>query len=91
VAALATAKPRLVSGLVIAEVSYLLARDAGSAGEAAFLRSFTTGFLTVVDLTATDLGRSAELVSSTRTCLSARPTRVLSLWPNGSGSLSSQL
>ncbi len=63
VAALATAKPpRLVPGLVIAEVSYLLARDAGSTVEAAFLRSFTTGFLTVVDLTATDLGRSAELV-----------------------------
>ena len=49
-------------GLVIAEVSYLLARDAGSAVEAAFLRSFTTGFLTVVDLTATDLGRCAKLV-----------------------------
>lgn len=47
VAALATAKPpRLVPGLV-AEVSYLLARDAGSAVEAKFLRSFTTGFLTV--------------------------------------------
>jgi predicted nucleic acid-binding protein len=63
VAALATAKPpRLVPGMVIAEVSYLLARDAGSTVEAEFLRSFTTGFLTVVDLTATDLGRSAELV-----------------------------
>jgi predicted nucleic acid-binding protein len=61
VAALATAKPpRLVPGLVIAEVSYLLARDAGSAVEAEFLRSFTTGFLTVVDLTATDLSRCAE-------------------------------
>jgi predicted nucleic acid-binding protein len=48
--------------LVIAEVSYLLARDAGSTVEAEFLRSFTTGFLTVVDLTATDPGRSAELV-----------------------------
>jgi uncharacterized protein len=63
VAALASAKPpRFVPGLVIAEVSYLLARDAGSTIEAEFLRSFTTGFLTVVDLTATDLGRSAELV-----------------------------
>jgi predicted nucleic acid-binding protein len=63
VAVLANAKPpRLVPGLVIAEVSYLLARDAGSTVEAEFLRSFTTGFLTVVDLTATDLGPSAELV-----------------------------
>ena len=63
VAALANATPpRLVPGLVIAEVSYLLARDAGSTIEAEFLRSFTIGFLAVVDLTATDLGRSAELV-----------------------------
>lgn len=63
VAALATAKPpRLVPGLVISEVSYLLARDAGTAVEAEFLRSFTTGYLTVVDLTAIDLGRCAELI-----------------------------
>lgn len=63
VAALASAKPpRFVPGLVIAEVSYLLARDAGSTVEAEFLRSFSTGFLTVVDLTASDLERSADLV-----------------------------
>jgi uncharacterized protein len=63
VAALAGAtRPRFVPGLVIAEVCYLLARDAGAAVEAEFLRSFATGFLTVVDLTANDLGRSAELV-----------------------------
>jgi predicted nucleic acid-binding protein len=63
VAALSAARPpRLVPGLVIAEVSYLLARDAGSTVEAEFLRSFTTGFLTLADLTAADLNRSAELV-----------------------------
>jgi predicted nucleic acid-binding protein len=63
VAALAAAKPpRLVPGLVLAAVSYLLTRDAGAAVEAEFLRSFTAGFLTVVDLTAIDLGRCAELV-----------------------------
>jgi predicted nucleic acid-binding protein len=63
VAALATAKPpRLVPGLIIAEVSYLLARDAGSTVEAEFLRSSTTGFLTVADLIPADLGHSAELV-----------------------------
>jgi hypothetical protein len=63
VAVLATAKPpRLVPGLVIAEVSYLLARDAGAIVEAEFLRSFSTGFLTVVDITATDLIRCAYLV-----------------------------
>ncbi len=54
--------PRLVPGLVIAEVSYLLARDAGIAVEAAFLRSFDTGFLTVTELNAGDLVRSADLV-----------------------------
>jgi uncharacterized protein len=63
VAALAAARPpRLAPGLVIAEVSYLLARDAGAEVEAAFLRSFATGFLTVVDLMVPDLDRSAELV-----------------------------
>jgi predicted nucleic acid-binding protein len=54
--------PRLVSPLVIAEVCYLLARDGGAAPEAAFLRSFATGFLTVAELTAGDLARAAELV-----------------------------
>ena len=63
VAALAAARPpRLVPGVVIAEVSYLLAREASTAVEAHFLRSFATGFLTTVDLTAVDLERCAELV-----------------------------
>ena len=63
VEALANAsRPRLVPGLVIAEVCYLLARDAGTAVEAQFLRSFAAGFLTVVDVTAVDLDRAAELV-----------------------------
>lgn len=63
VAALAgVTRPRLVPGLVIAEVCYLLARDAGAAVEAKFLHSFATGFLAIADLTAADMGRSAELV-----------------------------
>jgi hypothetical protein len=63
IAALAAARsPRLVPGLVIAEVCFLLARDGGTAVEAEFLRSFSSGFLTVVDVTPTDLERSAELV-----------------------------
>jgi predicted nucleic acid-binding protein len=63
VAVLAEASyPRLVSGLVIAEVSYLLARDASTAVEAEFLRSFSTGFLAIADLTLDDMDRSAELV-----------------------------
>lgn len=48
--------------MVIAEVGYLLARDAGSSVEAAFLRSFKAGFLTIVSPTADDLSRAAELV-----------------------------
>ncbi len=56
------ARPRYVPGLVIAEVCYLLARDAGSNVEAEFLRSFATGFLTVADLSVADLDRCADLV-----------------------------
>jgi len=63
VKALADAQaPRLVPGVVIAEVAYLLARDAGPLVEAAFLRSFDAGFLTVVESTVTDLNRAADLV-----------------------------
>jgi predicted nucleic acid-binding protein len=54
--------PRFVPGLVIAEVSYLLAHDASAAVEAEFLRSFATGFLTLADLIVADLDRSAEMV-----------------------------
>ena len=63
VSALAAARPpRLVPGLVIAEVSYLLARDASPTVEAEFLRSFATRFLALADITVADLDRSAELV-----------------------------
>jgi predicted nucleic acid-binding protein len=54
--------PRLVVGPVIAEVSYLLAREAGPGAEAPFLRSFETGFLTLADLEPGDLTRAADLV-----------------------------
>ena len=57
----AAAPPRLVPGPVIAEVCYLLARDAGTAAEASFLRSFGTGFFTPVDMVVDDLDRAAEL------------------------------
>jgi predicted nucleic acid-binding protein len=53
--------PRLVPGPVIAEVCYLLARDAGTAAESSFLRSFRTGFFAPIDLTLDDLDRAAEL------------------------------
>lgn len=54
--------PRLVPGMVVAEVGYLLARDAGSSVEAGFLRSFKNGFLDIVNPTADDLARAADLV-----------------------------
>lgn len=54
--------PRLVPGPVIAETCHLLAREAGARVEAAFLRSFTSGYLQTVDLTAEDLARAADLV-----------------------------
>jgi predicted nucleic acid-binding protein len=89
VEALATAKPpRLVPGLVIAEVSYLLARDAGSAVEAEFLRSFTTGFLSVgpsldvdphVRLLRSELTWSDRGITST-----AHPRFLHQLGPGGS-------
>ncbi|HTC71544.1 MAG TPA: PIN domain-containing protein [Solirubrobacteraceae bacterium] len=58
----AARRPRLVPGMVIAEVGYLLARDAGFSVEAGFLRSFETGFLDIVSPTADDLARAADLV-----------------------------
>jgi predicted nucleic acid-binding protein len=54
--------PRLVSGTVIAEVCYMIARAGGPGAEVPFLRSFAEGYLTVVDLEAGDLRRAAELV-----------------------------
>jgi uncharacterized protein len=54
--------PRLVTGLVIAEASYMLARNGGPGAEAPFLRSFAEGFLEVAPITAADLVRAAALV-----------------------------
>jgi predicted nucleic acid-binding protein len=90
--------PAFLPGLVIAEVSYLLARDAGSTVEAEFLRSFSTGFLTVVDLTASDLERSADLVEqysdlplgATDACLVALAERLGIAEPSNSGSAALQ-
>lgn len=82
VAALQAARPpRLVPGLVIAEVCILLARDGSAAVEAEFLRAFGTGFLKVIDLTTEDLDRCAELYSDlplggTDACLIALAERL---------------
>jgi predicted nucleic acid-binding protein len=55
-------RPLLVSPLVVAEVSYLLEREAGSHVVAEFLRSLRDGDFTLADLTASDLDRMADLV-----------------------------
>lgn len=52
----------LVPAPVVAEVGYLLAREAGPRVESMFLRSLADGDFTTVDLTAADYWRMAELV-----------------------------
>lgn len=53
----------LLPAPVTAEVGYLLAREAGAAVEAMFLRSVAEGDFDPVDLTADDYARMAELVA----------------------------
>jgi len=55
-------RPMLVPGPVVAEVGYLLAREAGARVESAFLRSLADGDFQPVDLTSDDYARMADLV-----------------------------
>jgi uncharacterized protein len=52
----------LIPATVVAEVGYLLAREAGPRVESLFLQSIATGDFTAVDLTAIDYARMADLV-----------------------------
>lgn len=52
----------LVPGTVVAEVGYMLAREAGARVESLFLTAVADGDFELVDLTAADLRRAAELV-----------------------------
>jgi predicted nucleic acid-binding protein len=52
----------LVPATVVAEVGYLLAREAGPSLKALFLRSLADGDFTPVELTAGDFSRMADLV-----------------------------
>ena len=52
----------LVPGPVVAEVGYLLGREAGARVESMFLRSLADEDFQVVELSPTDYGRMAELV-----------------------------
>jgi uncharacterized protein len=58
----AARRPLLVPGPVVAEVGYLLAREAGAHVKALFLGSLAAGALVPVDLTPDDYLRMAELV-----------------------------
>jgi uncharacterized protein len=53
----------LVPATVIAEVGYLLNREAGPHVESLFLRSIASGDFTAVDLTTADYARMADLVA----------------------------
>jgi predicted nucleic acid-binding protein len=52
----------VIPPFVVSEVCYLLAREAGSKQEAAFVRSLATGDFTVAPVTAAGLERTADLV-----------------------------
>jgi predicted nucleic acid-binding protein len=52
----------LVPATVVAEVGYLPAREAGPLVESLFLRSIADGDFSIVDLTAADYARMADLV-----------------------------
>jgi predicted nucleic acid-binding protein len=54
----------LVPGTVVAEIGYLLNREAGARVEALFLTALADGDFTPVDLTGEDYRRAAELVTT---------------------------
>jgi predicted nucleic acid-binding protein len=55
-------RPLLVPATVVAEVGYLLGREAGAKVESLFLDSLAAGDFALVDLTVADYARMAELV-----------------------------
>jgi hypothetical protein len=67
--------PGVVSPFVVAETTYMLGRFAGSAAEAAFVRSLRAGDLVLAEILPGDLDRMAEILDETPTCISARPMR----------------
>jgi predicted nucleic acid-binding protein len=60
----AAGRELLVPATVVAEVGYLLAREADPRVESLFLRSLADGDFTAVDLTPADYARMAELVTT---------------------------
>lgn len=53
----------LIPATVVAEVGYLLNREAGPTAESLFLSSLANGDFDIADLGPTDFGRMAELVT----------------------------
>jgi len=58
----AAGRKLLIPATVIAEVGYLLNREAGPRVESLFLRSIADGDFTAVDLSTADYARTADLV-----------------------------
>ncbi len=58
----AAGRELLVPATVVAEVGYLLAREAGPRVESLFLRSLADGDFATVELTTADYARMADLV-----------------------------
>ena len=54
----------LVPATVVAEVGYMLAREAGARVEALFLTAVADGDFQLVDLTTVDIRRAAQLVTA---------------------------
>jgi uncharacterized protein len=57
-------RPLLVPGTVVAEVGYLLAREAGAHVEALFLTALADGDFQLAELQPEDYRRAAELVAA---------------------------
>jgi predicted nucleic acid-binding protein len=57
-------RPLLVPATVVAEVGYLLGREAGAAVEAMFLMALADSDFQAVDMTIADYRRAAELVTT---------------------------
>jgi predicted nucleic acid-binding protein len=73
----------LVPGTVVAEVGYLLARNAGARVEALFLTALADGDFSLVDLQARTSGAHPSWSRPTRTFRWARLTRLSSRSPSG--------
>jgi len=80
----AAGRQMLVPAPVVAEVGYLLAREAGTRVESLFLRSLSDGDFLPVELTRPAMPGWRTLSSPTPVFRLARPTRRLS--PSQSGS-----